>query len=276
MAAITKVHPDDSLQQTRTRWSGSARTLYERLSTPIALVVFLIGWEILGRISNALFFPPFSAVVSTWWKMLSSGELARAMTVSLQALVVGYGLAVLLGVAVGTAMGLSRTVGYLLDIYVTTLMAAPLIALIPIIAIFFGLDVGARAVVVFLFSFFVITLNTDAGMQVADPQMKEMARSFCLSPWQIFVKITLPSAIPAVLAGMRLGIVRAVKGMVTSEMFMALTGLGALLEFYGSQFRPNELFAVLLTVIAFSMIVGAFVKLLDRRLTRWQRGPASE
>ncbi|MFQ5856671.1 MAG: ABC transporter permease [Anaerolineae bacterium] len=276
MAESTGVQRLDAAVRTATQRFWPTRRLTERLSTPAALLVLLIGWEVVGRVSNAVFFPPFSGVARAWWTLALSGDLGRAMTTSLQALAVGFGLAVVLGIAIGTAMGLSRTISYLLDIYVNTLMAAPLIALIPIIAIFLGLDVWARAAVVFLFSFFVITVNAEAGMKAVDSELVEMARSFGLGRWQVFVMVILPAALPAILAGLRLGIIRAVKGMVTAEMFMAITGLGALLDYYGSAFKGAELFAVLLTVIAVSVMAGAVMHQLDRRLSRWQRGIARE
>jgi NitT/TauT family transport system permease protein len=242
----------------------------------VALIVLIIAWEIAGRVSDALFFPPMSGIVVAWWKIVLSGEMSNAMTASLQALGVGFGLAVLLGVAIGTGMGLSKTFKYLVDIYVNTLMAAPLIALIPIIAVLLGLDVWARAAVVFLFSFFVITLNAEAGMKATSSELVEMGHSFGLSRWRIFLVVILPAALPALMAGLRLGIIRAVKGMVTAELFMSLIGLGALVDRYGKQFKAEELFAVLLTIIAVSMIAGAAIHQLDRRLTRWQQGIARE
>lgn len=250
------------------------KALADRFSTPLALIAGLIVWEVVGRLSNAVFFAPFSETVRAFWELALSGKLTHAMMASVQSLFAGFALALVAGLLIGTAMGRSDTVRHLLDVYINTLMAAPLIALIPIIAIFLGLDVWGRAAVVFLFSFFVITVNTEAGMKAADPDLIEMAQSFCLSRRRIFLTVILPGAMPAVLAGLRLGMIRAVKGMVTAEMFMAITGLGALLDYYGSQFKAAELLAVLLTVIAMSMFVSSGVMLLTRPLTRWQSGIA--
>ena len=251
------------------------KALADRFSTPLALIAGLIVWEVVGRLSNAVFFAPFSETVRAFWELALSGRLSHAMMASLQSLFAGFALALVAGLLIGTAMGRSDTVRHMLDVYINTLMAAPLIALIPIIAIFLGLDVWGRAAVVFLFSFFVITVNTEAGMKAADPDLIEMAQSFCLSRRRIFLTVILPGAMPAVLAGLRLGMIRAVKGMVTAEMFMAITGLGALLDYYGTQFKAAELFAVLLTVIAMSMLVSSGVMLLTRPLTRWQSGIAA-
>ena len=253
-----------------------SKALVERFSTPLALVAGVIIWEVLGRISNAVFFAPFSEAVRALWRLALSGELTDAVTTSLQSLLIGFTVAAVLGLSIGIAMGLSDTVRYTLDVYINTLMAAPLIALIPIIAIFVGLDVAGRAAVVFLFSFFVITVNAEAGVKTTDPDLMEMAQAFCLSRRRIFLSVILPGALPAILAGLRLGMVQGVKGMVTAEIFMAMTGLGALLDYYGSQFKAAELFAVLLVVVAISMLVSSGFMLLSRRLTRWQTGIALE
>lgn len=253
-----------------------SKALIDRFSTPLALVAGVIIWEVLGRISNAVFFAPFSEAVRALWRLALSGELTNAVTTSLQSLLIGFTVAAVLGLSIGIAMGLSDTVRHTLDVYINTLMAAPLIALIPIIAIFVGLDVAGRAAIVFLFSFFVITVNAEAGVKTTDPDLIEMAQSFCLSRRRIFLAVILPGAMPAILAGVRLGLVQGVKGMVTAEIFMAITGLGALLDYYGSQFKAAELFAVLLVVVGISMLVSSGFMLLSRRLTRWQTGIALE
>ena len=253
-----------------------SKALIDRFSTPLALVAGVIIWEVLGRISNAVFFAPFSEAVRALWRLALSGELTNAVATSLQSLLIGFTVAAVLGLSIGIAMGLSDTVRHTLDVYINTLMAAPLIALIPIIAIFVGLDVAGRAAVVFLFSFFVITVNAEAGVKTTDPDLMEMAQAFCLGRRRIFLSVILPGALPAILAGLRLGMVQGVKGMVTAEIFMAMTGLGALLDYYGSQFKAAELFAVLLVVVAISMLVSSGFMLLSRRLTRWQTGIALE
>jgi len=243
-----------------------------RWSTPLALLLLIVAWEIAGRLADAVFFAPFSGVITAWWSLMFSGGLPLALTASLQALLVGFGLALVLGLTLGSLMGLSRSFKYLLDIFVNTLMVAPLVAVIPVIAIFLGLDVWARAAVVFLFAVFVITVNAEAGMKAASPDLIEMARSFGLGQSQIFRVVILPAALPAFMAGIRLGIVRAVKGMVTAELFMSMTGLGALVDYYGSQFQTDKLLAVLLTVVVISMGLGSAVNRVDRRLSRWQLG----
>lgn len=253
-----------------------SKALLERYSTPLALVAGVIIWEVLGRTTEAVFFAPFSEVVKALGGLVLSGQLIRAATTSLQSLLVGFTVAAVLGLSIGIAMGLSDTVRHSLDLYINTFMAAPLIALIPIIAIFIGLDTGGRAAIVFLFSFFVITVNAEAGVKGTDPDLIEMAQSFCLSRRKIFMDVILPGAMPAILAGLRLGLVQGVKGMVTAEIFMAMTGLGALLDYYGSQFKAAELFAVLLVVVAISMVVSSGFVVLNRRLTRWQTGIAVE
>jgi ABC-type nitrate/sulfonate/bicarbonate transport system permease component len=274
----------ESMQETQVQTAGVAtppqakgwKALVSSFSTPLALIAGVIIWEVLGRTSHAVFFAPFSEAVQALGALIRSGELVRAATTSLQSLVLGIIVATALGLSIGIAMGLSDTVRNSLDLYINTFMAAPLIALIPIIAIFVGLDFVGRAAIVFLFSFFVITVNAEAGVKTTDPDLIEMAQSFCLSRRRIFTTVILPGAMPAILAGLRLGLVQGVKGMVTAEIFMAITGLGALLDYYGNQFKAAELFAVLFAVVAISMAVSSGFMLLSRRLTRWQTGIAVE
>ncbi len=129
---------------------------------------------------------------------------------------------------------------------------------------------------VFLFSFFVIVINTLTGVKQVDRTFVEMARSFGAREIDVFFKIILPAAMPAIMAGVRLGMGRAVKGMVTAEMLLTLTGIGALVMQYGSAFATDALFAVILTILMIAMITMKLVQLVDRRLTGWKAEIAIE
>jgi NitT/TauT family transport system permease protein len=109
-----------------------------------------------------------------------------------------------------------------------------------------------------------------------DSVLVEMARSFGAKEKEIFFKIILPAAMPAIMAGVRLGMGRAVKGMVTAEMLLTLTGIGAMIMQYGSSFATDSLFAVILTILIIAMITMQAVQWLDRRLTGWKAEIAIE
>jgi ABC-type nitrate/sulfonate/bicarbonate transport system permease component len=130
--------------------------------------------------------------------------------------------------------------------------------------------------VVFLFAIFVIIINTMTGVKQVDTVLLEMARSFGAREREIFFKIMLPAALPAIMAGLRLGMGRAVKGMVTAEMLLTLTGIGAMIMQYGSSFATDSLFAVILTILLVALLAMKAVQWIDRRLTGWKAEIAIE
>jgi NitT/TauT family transport system permease protein len=195
---------------------------------------------------------------------------------SLGTLIAGFFLAVIVGIIIGLLMGRFREVEHFLDLYINALMSAPMTAFIPVLILWFGLGVESRIAVVFLFAVFVIIINTMTGVKQVDRTFLEMARSFGAKETEVFFKIILPAAMPAIMAGVRLGMGRAVKGMVTAEMLLTLTGIGAMIMQYGSAFATDSLFAVILTILLLAMITMQAVQWVDRRLTGWKAEIAIE
>lgn len=248
-----------------------------RIGTNVLSILSLaVLWEIAGRSVDSALIPPLSQIGAAWWKMLASGKLLANLTMSLTTLVAGFFLAVLLGTVVGVLMGRFRAVEHFLDLYVNSLMSAPATAFVPVLILWFGLGVESRIAVVFLFAVFVIIINTMTGVKQVDTVFVEMARSFGAKEREIFFKIILPASMPAIMAGVRLGMGRAVKGMVTAEMLLTLTGIGAMIMQYGSAFATDSLFAVILTILLIAMIATKLVQWLDRRLTGWKAEIAVE
>lgn len=242
-----------------------------RLATNLASILTLaIAWEILGRTLQTILIPPVTQIGGAWLRLLTEGGLLQNLVISLGTLVVGFLLAVVLGVTTGVLMGRFQEVEHLLDLYVNALMAAPTISFIPVLILWFGLGVQSRIAVVFLFSFFVIAINTLTGIKYVDPGLREMGRSFGARERDLFLKVELPAALPMIMAGIRLGIGRAVKGMVTGEMLLALTGTGAMIMQYGSAFATDALFAIILTILGVALIAMKLVQVIDRRLTGWK------
>lgn len=239
--------------------------------TGVAAVLGLLAvWEIVGRLDVSMFLPPVSAVAATWWQLLGQGTLWRAAQSSLSSLAKGFAPAALLGVAVGLGMGRFRTVRYLLDGWVNALMSAPLSALVPVLIALFGIRDTVVAATVFMFSFFVIVVNTMTGVRGTDRALVEMARSFGANEAALFRRIYLPAALPAVMLGLRLGAVQAVKGMVVGEMLISLVGLGERLIYYGNTFLIRELYAVIASVLLIALLASQVVQAADRAAVRWK------
>ena len=241
-----------------------------------SLLSLALLWEVTGRAMDSTLIPPLSQIGAAWWKLLSSGKLLSNLSMSLTTLVTGFCLAVLIGVIVGLLMGRFRAVEHFLDLYVNALMSAPSTAFVPVLILWFGLGVESRVAVVFLFAVFVIIINTMTGVKQVDTVLVEMARSFGAREKEIFFMIILPAALPAIMAGLRLGMGRAVKGMVTAEMLLTLTGIGAMIMQYGSSFATDSLFAVIFTVLLIALLTMKAVQWLDRRLTGWKAEIAIE
>ena len=242
----------------------------------ISILSLAVLWEVTGRIMDSTLIPPLSRIGAAWWKLLASGKLAANLTLSLTTLAAGFFLAVSIGIVIGLLMGRFRAVEHFLDLYVNVLMSAPTTAFVPVLIMWFGLGVESRIAVVFLFAVFVIIINTMTGVKQVDSVLVEMARSFGAKEKEIFFKIILPAAMPAIMAGVRLGMGRAVKGMVTAEMLLTLTGIGAMIMQYGSSFATDSLFAVILTVLLVALLTMKAVQWLDRRLTGWKAEIAIE
>ena len=242
----------------------------------LSFLSLAVLWEVAGRAMDSTLIPPLSQICAAWWKLFSSGKLLSNLSMSLTTLAIGFCLAALVGVVLGLLMGRFRAVEHFLDLYVNALMSAPTTAFVPVLILWFGLGIESRIAVVFLFAVFVIIINTMTGVKQVDNVLVEMARSFGAREKEIFFMIMLPAALPAIMAGLRLGVGRAVKGMVTAEMLLTLTGIGAMIMQYGSSFATDSLFAVIFTVLLIALLTMKAVQWLDRRLTGWKTEIAIE
>ena len=236
----------------------------------LSILTLAILWEVAGRTIDSMLIPPLSKIGAAWWKLLLSGKLLANLTLSLWTLAAGFFLAVFIGILIGVLMGRFRGVEHFLDLYVNALMSAPSTAFVPVLILWFGLGVESRIAVVFLFAVFVVIINTMTGVKQVDGTFVEMARSFGAKEQEVFFKILLPAALPAIMTGVRLGMGRAVKGMVTAEMLLTLTGVGGMIMQFGSAFATDSLFAVILTILIVAMITMKLVQMVDHRLTGWK------
>ena len=236
----------------------------------MSLVTLAAIWEVAGRTGNAHLLPPLSKVMTVWAELLISGQLFQAIAVSFQALALGFFISVVFGIPLGLLMGRYRRLESFLDVYMTALLAVPMISFIPFLVIAFGLGLQSRVWIVFLFAFVIIVINTTAGVRSVDPTLTEMARSFGARESELFLKIIVPAAMPMIMAGIRLGMGRAVLGMVTGEMILSVVGFGAMLMTFSASFNSSALFATILTIVLLAVALLALIQHLDRRLMPWR------
>jgi NitT/TauT family transport system permease protein len=240
------------------------------------LVLFLAAWELLASWVGGLLFPtPFETAAASV-RLVSTSEFWRALWISHQALLLGFGPAVVLGVGAGVLMGRWPAADTLIDPYLTALLVAPMSALIPVVIITVGLDLPARALVVLLFSVVVITVSTRAGLRTLNPTWLDMVRSFGATERQLWQTVLLPGALPAVMTGLRLGLARAFSGMVAAELLLVAIGIGRLIIDYQGAFDGAAVYATVMVLVVEAVILLRFLKWLERRLAPWADGIAIE
>ncbi len=235
----------------------------------LALLGGIVAWEVLGWTLSLAWLPPFSRVVSALVQLVGTGVILGNLLASLKGLAIGFGFSLVVGLLVGALMARYRRIEQALDIYVDAMLFVPVLVFAPIFFSIFGLSDITRIAVVVLFSLFVIIVNTFTGIRNVDRALVEMARSFGASERQVFLRVLLPASLPIVFAGIRLGMGRAVRGMINGEMFITYIGLGALVQKYGSQFDASKVFALTLVILLVALVANWMVQAVDRRLTRW-------
>jgi NitT/TauT family transport system permease protein len=249
--------------------SALRRSLQNYALEFIALLAGALIWESLGWGLGLQWLPPFSKVISALAVFIMDGVILSNLQSSLSSLVVGFALSLMVGLVLGALMGRYRAVEKALDVYVHALFVCPSILFAPIFFAIFGLSDAARVAIIVVYVTFVIVINTATAIRTVDPSLVEMAYSFGCSERQIFTRILLPASLPLVFAGIRLGMGRAVKGMINGEMLIAFVGLGALAQKYGAQFDAAKVFAIAMVVLIIGLLSNAFVQFVEKRLTRW-------
>ena len=250
------------------RWRG--RRVKSSDITLVSLAVILIAWEILGRQLPAALASYPSAIALAFWQLLMDGQLIPAFIASIQPFIVGYLLSALLGIPLGLLLGRDRTIEAALGIYVTAGYAVPLVALVPLFVLWFGLGFLVKVVIIFTMAVFPIIINTWAGVQAVPRALVEVGTAFVASPAAIMRKIIVPATVPYVMTGLRLAIGRAVVGMVVAEFFTAIGGLGGIVINAGNNYDMAVLFVPIIVLMMLGYGLTVFVGRLERRIAPWQ------
>jgi NitT/TauT family transport system permease protein len=241
-----------------------------------SLAVFALGWELLARRLGNLLLPTFTETMSALAQLIRSPELWEAMLVSNQAMVLGFALASSVGILFGMLIGRWRSAERYLDPYLSILLVTPKSALMPLVIMAAGLGLPSRVLVTFSYAVVAITVNVRAGVRGIDPDWIEMARSFGASELQVWRKVLLRGALPAIVTGLRLGLARSVSGMVTLELTFIALGLGRLLLDFEATLRSASLYATVLVVIAEAVLLLQAFEWLERWMAPWAHQGVAE
>jgi NitT/TauT family transport system permease protein len=231
-----------------------------------SILIWFIVWEIIGRAKFSSIVPPFSSVIAAGTTIVPTEKFNTAVWISLRSFALGMGLALSIGIPLGIAMARVTSLGKILGMWVNIFISAPISALVPILMSVIGIGETTVVVTVFLFAVFIIVLDTQVGIKQADRSLVEMARCFGARRYQIYTKILLLSALPEILAGVRLGAIRGVKGVVIGQLLIAILGVGELFELYSQHFLMEEFWALVIIVFMFAFAVSEAIAFLERRI----------
>jgi ABC-type nitrate/sulfonate/bicarbonate transport system permease component len=249
---------------------------HPRIIQTVAVAGFLVAWELYGRSINPIFLSYPTAIAAAAVELVGTGQLFAALLKSLQGLAIGFGLAIVIGIALGVLMGRYRVLHIALDPFLVALYATPGVALIPLIMLWLGLGLPAKVVIIFEACFFPIVINTYAGVRNVSRSMVDVARAYGASDRQVLRLVLLPSALPFIMAGIRLAVGRGVIGMVVAEFFTSLSGLGSLIIIFENAFATAKLFVPVITLSLLGVSLTWLAQLIERRLAPWKETERAE
>lgn len=256
--------------------SGKGKSWKDYSVTLGTIVLLLLVWEVLARQANPILIAPPSKVLQALVAMISDGTLGKALAASSQPFVVGFLAAIVIGVPLGLLIGRFRYVEAALGWLVIVGYAMPMIALVPVFMLWFGLGFLVKAVMVATMTVFAIIINTWNGVQNVPRSLIEVGKAFNASPQRVLTQIVLPSVIPSIMTGLRIGIGKAVIGIVIAEFFTALTGLGGIIVEAGGTFQPDRMFAAVLVLSIIATGLTWLVGRLERRIAPWNHATTGD
>jgi ABC-type nitrate/sulfonate/bicarbonate transport system permease component len=248
-------------------------SLSRRMAWPLRVASVLITlalWEWYGRHTNPILFTYPTAIAHAAIDMLADGTLLSALGQSLWVLAAGFALGTLAGIVLGLLSGRSPVLAGLLDIPVTALYATPMVALVPILVLWFGFGTAAKVVVVLLFTVFPVLINTQRGVREVDPRLVEVAHAFCSTEYRLWADLILPSALPFVMTGIRLAIGRALIAVIVAEFYTAIAGLGYLIVSNAHAFQTARVFVPIVGLMILGVVTTGLLEMAEARIARWR------
>ena len=252
------------------------RSFYRRHESLIlggtAVLLAIALWQAIwsaGKISP-LFFTGPSTVVSRFWEEWTRGRLRQDLAYSGTNFVIGVGLAIAAGVALGVIIGWYRRLAMVFEPFVNALYATPRVALIPLILIWFGIGMWSKVFIVFINAFFPVLINTIGGIRATDADLLRAARAFCASDWQIFKTVAIPGAVPFILTGVRQSVALGLIGVVVGEMFGGSQGIGYMVNYGGQTFQTDTVFMGVVIIALSGIVLTWLAERLEKRFSRWR------
>ena len=240
----------------------------------LAVVLFFIAWQAIFLVVpfNPLFISKPDLVIEGWFAMAGDGELLDDLRASAVPFIYGFGASILVGVPLGIVMGWRPRVGYALDPLMTIFYASPLIALAPLVVVFFGVGTPAKTIIIFMLAVFPFIFNAQAGVRSVDRLLINVVRSLGGGEKELYLKVIFPSVLPYVVAGARIAIGRALVGVLVGEFFAASEGIGYAIARFGDLFAIDRMFACIITIMLIAVVFTEGFRWAERAAFPWRRG----
>lgn len=250
------------------RWGWVKRPV----KASVAILALAAVWEVLPRtgVVNATFLPPLSEVLIAWYELLGGGELLDHTQASLVRSLSGFGLAIVIAIPLGLAIGWYRPLAELLNPVLELFRNTAALALLPVFVLILGLGETSKISIILYACSWPILLNTIAGVKTVDPLLIKSARSMGLGAARLFQKVILPAAVPTVFTGVRLAGAYSILVLVAAEMVGAKAGLGYLINYAQYNFRVPDMYAGIITISVLGLLFNAALVRLERRFSTWR------
>lgn len=258
-------------KSTHLHWKGYHRALL----IPISLFVAVIVWDLITRLGEfpAFILPPPSLVWRRLWQVILDGSLLRHTLFTMAEVLAGLAIGVIAATTLGYLLAKSPVVERLISPYIVASQSVPIVAIAPLLVIWFGPGVWSKILVAALIVFFPVLVNTVVGLRSVPVDLRDLMRSLHATRWQTFSLLEVPSALPIFLGGLRIGATLAVIGAVVGEFVGADRGLGFLINQARGQYDTALVFVAVLTLVVAALTLYSLVVLLERRLLSWQQRP---
>src|SRR6266436_8504221 len=238
-----------------------------------AVILFLTAWELCGntlQLINPMFMSAPSFVFKAAFQLFASGEIFNDLYVSGIEFVVGYLLSIVVAIPFGIAIGWYKRFAYVCDPFVNAMNATPRIALLPLVIIWLGIGILSKVGIIFLGAVFPLLINTRDGVKTTPYNLLTAARSFGASEWMLFRTVVLPSTIPFILTGFRLGLGKAIVGVMVGELYAATAGIGFMITVAGATFQTDKVFVGVFIFALSGMILVELLTRVERRFDKWR------
>ena len=240
----------------------------------LAVAIFFAAWQAVFLFVpfNPLFISKPDLIGQAFNQLLTGGDLLRDLAISAVPFLYGFTAAVVVGVPLGVVMGWRTKVRWALDPIMTIFYASPLVALAPLVIVFFGVGVSGKAIIIFMLAVFPFIFNAQAGVRAVDPLLINVVRSMGGSERDLYLKVLIPGVLPYIVAGARIAVGRGLIGILVGEFFAASEGIGYAIARFGDLFALDKMFACIFCIMVIAVVLTEGIRWAERAAFPWRVG----